>query len=172
MATSSKVILHPTDFSEDSDRAFQLACCVARSQSASLIVVHVLPRENGPGGGIDPAFINEDAPIVRNCRASFRRMRDNAGDLPVTFRIVSGNAVGAILKVAYEEHAALIVIAPQPRCSFQLELHGSVAEGLLRQSPCPVICLRQPHSPSETPSAFIANAKVDLQSRHTVTMHE
>ena len=39
------VILHPTDFSEDSDQAFQLACNMARDQFASLVVVHALPPE-------------------------------------------------------------------------------------------------------------------------------
>ena len=42
------VILHPTDFSTDSDQAFQLACGVARDQFAELVVVHVLAPSSCP----------------------------------------------------------------------------------------------------------------------------
>src|SRR5689334_10092186 len=36
-----KTILHPTDFSEQSSVAFQLACALARDHGARLIVLHV-----------------------------------------------------------------------------------------------------------------------------------
>ena len=42
------VILHPTDFSTDSDQAFLLACSIARDQFAELVVVHVLAPSNCP----------------------------------------------------------------------------------------------------------------------------
>jgi nucleotide-binding universal stress UspA family protein len=39
-----RTILHPTDFSERSANAFQLACSLARDSGARLIVLHVLER--------------------------------------------------------------------------------------------------------------------------------
>ena len=39
-----KTILHPTDFSEPSRYALELACTLAREQGARVVLLHVLPR--------------------------------------------------------------------------------------------------------------------------------
>ena len=153
---SFDVILIPTDFSEDSDQAFQLACSLARDQFASLVVVHVLPPSNTPGSDLD--VIKEDGPLIHRCREHFCRLKANAGDIPISFRIVFGYAVGAILNVAIEESADLIVIASHQHSRFHLQLHGSVAEGVLRQAHCPVMILKQP-SQSQSVSAFAGVAR-------------
>ena len=138
------VILHPTDFSTDSDQAFLLACSIARDQFAELVVVHVLAPSNCPDRDSDADLLNEDRPDVRNCREQFQHMRSLAGDIPLSFRIALGYAVGTILNVARQEKAELIVIASHQHTQFHLQLHGSVAEGVLRQAHCPVLCLKQP----------------------------
>ena len=138
------VILHPTDFSTDSDQAFQLACGIARDQLAELVVVHVLAPSDCPDCDSDADLLNEDRPAVRDCREQFQRMRSLAGDIPLSFRIALGYAVGTILNVARREQADLIVIASHQHTQFHLQLHGSIAEGVLRQAHCPVLCLRQP----------------------------
>ncbi len=138
------IILHPTDFSEDSERAFQLACSVARDQFASMVVVHVLSPETLPQRETDEIAIDEALPIVSECHEHFCRMKAQAGEIPISFRIVRGYSVGAILNVAHEENADLIVIASHHHNRFHLQVHGSVAEGLLRQTHCPVLVLRHP----------------------------
>lgn len=138
------VILHPTDFSEESDQAFQLACNMARDQFATLVVVHVLPAASCPNCDSDADLSEDQGPIMQDCRQHFNRMRAQAADVPISFRVVLGNAVGSILRVAHEEKADLIVIASHRHSQFHLQLHGSVAEGLLRQTHCPVVVLRQP----------------------------
>ena len=142
--SSYDVILHPTDFSEDSDLAFQLACSIARDQFASVVVVHVLPPEFCPDGQSNDVALDTDLPMVRDCHDNFCRMKAQAGDLPISFRIVRGYSVGAILNVAHEENADLMVIASHQHTRFHLQVHGSVAEGLLRQSHCPWMVLRHP----------------------------
>ncbi len=146
------IILHPTDFSEDSERAFQLACSVARDQFASMVVVHVLPPEAFPDRQSDNVAIDEKLPVVRECHEHFCRMKAEAGEIPISFRIVRGYSVGAILNVAYEENADLIVIASHHHCRFHLQVHGSVAEGLLRQTHCPVLVLRHPAASPSPPT--------------------
>jgi nucleotide-binding universal stress UspA family protein len=155
------VILHPTDFSEDSDQAFQLACSVARDQFAALVVVHVLPPESCPERVSDDEPINEEWPIVRGCHEKFCHLKALAGDIPISFRIVFGYSVGAILNVAHEEKADLIVIASHQHTRFHLQLHGSVAEGVLRQTHCPVLVLRQPaHRQASPESAATCQTRV------------
>ena len=146
------IILHPTDFSEDSERAFQLACSVARDQFASMVVVHVLPPEAFPDRQSDDVAIDEKLPVVRECHEHFCRMKAEAGEIPISFRIVRGYSVGAILNVAYEENADLIVIASHHHSRFHLQVHGSVAEGLLRQTHCPVLVLRHPAASPSPPT--------------------
>lgn len=149
------VILHPTDFSNDSDRAFQLACSIGRDQFAELVVVHVLAPSSCPDCDSDSDLMNNDRQILRDCRDRFQQMKAFAGDIPISFRIALRYAVGAILNVARQEHADLIVIASHQHTQFHLQLHGSVAEGVLRQSHCPVLCLRQPASQLTTTSSSI-----------------
>ncbi len=47
-----RTVLHPTDFSERSDCAFQLACSLARAHGARLIVLHVLKRSVLTSSGV------------------------------------------------------------------------------------------------------------------------
>ena len=146
------VILHPTDFSDDSEQSLLLACSVARDQFASLVVVHVLSPECCPGRVSDDEPINDAWPVVRSCHDRFCHLKALAGESPISFRIVVGYPVGAILNIAHEENADLIVIASHQQSSSHIQLHGSVAEGLLRQTHCPVLVLRAPAQASQLPS--------------------
>ena len=152
------IILHPTDFSEDSERAFQLACSVARDQFASMVVVHVLPPETFPDRQSDDIAIDEELPIVCECYEHFCRMKAQAGEMPISFRIVRGYPVGAIQNVAYEENADLIVVASHNQSRFHLQVHGSGAEGLLRQTHGPVLVLRHP-TPNPSPPTLPLDVK-------------
>lgn len=142
--SSFDVILHPTDFSSDSLQAFDLACNMVRDQFSTLVVVHVLPPNFDHDGDPDTEPDDEDHPGADECRRQFAHMKSMAPDIPISFRMVVGHAVGAVLKVAAEVDAGLIVIASHRHDQFHLQLHGSVTEGLLRQSHCPVLVLRQP----------------------------
>ena len=141
------VVLHATDFSQQADQAFHLACSIARDHFARLIVLHVLPYSADIADDAVPVSPDEDSPEFDQCRENFQQMCVAAGDVPLSFRLVRGYPVGMILKVAKEEDADLIVIASEQHRQSPFRLHGSVAEGVFRQSHCPVFCLRQPESP-------------------------
>jgi nucleotide-binding universal stress UspA family protein len=47
-------ILHPTDFSEHAERAFELTCSLARDQGTRLIVLHATPPPVFASGGLVP----------------------------------------------------------------------------------------------------------------------
>lgn len=148
------VILHPTDFTEEADAAFHLACTIAREHHASLVVVHVLPPDFEK---TEAEQANEDRPEVQQFHAAFKAMKALVPDLPLSFRLVHGYPIGMILNVAQEENAGLIVLASSHRQPTNLRLHGAVAEGVLRQSHCPVCCLREP-------SMSLTSAQVDSKS--------
>ena len=62
--------------------------------------------------------------------------------------------VGMWLMAKRKIETDLIVIASHQHTPVQLQLHGSVAEGVLRQAHCPVLCLRQPTlHPAKSPAS-------------------
>lgn len=137
-------IIHPTDFSDESDQAFELACNLAREQFASLIVVHVLPSSTPNPQQIRMNFSEVRSPAADRCRQHFRRMRAFAGDIPLSFRVEVGDAVSCILQVATESAAELLVVAAHGDDQGDPKTQSSVTESLLRKSNCPVVVLRQP----------------------------
>src|ERR1017187_7219799 len=52
---SIKTILHPTDFSEPSEYAFQMACSLASDDQAQLVIVHVIQSPIVFGAGVETA---------------------------------------------------------------------------------------------------------------------
>lgn len=139
------VILHATDFSPEADDAFRVACALARDNFANLVVVHVImPAVEDFDSELMKDVAEVDSPYVRECKEQFRRMEGMATGIPISFRLVSGYPVGAILNVVEEEGAELLVISSDRKNHFHLTLHGSIAEGLMRQSAIPVCCVRQP----------------------------
>jgi len=140
------VILHATDFSPEADEAFRVACAIARDHFSQVVVVHVMPPVDHGDAACIAAASDDNNWDAQRCKDEFNRMKALAEDVPITFRLVSGYAVGMILNVAHEEDADLIVIASSRRKKANLQLHGSVAEGVLRQAHCPVCCLRLPVS--------------------------
>jgi universal stress protein A len=55
-----------------------------------------------------------------------------------------GGAVEALVQIATVQHADLIVAGTHGRRGISRFFHGSVAESLLRQAPCPVLAVRHP----------------------------
>lgn len=131
-------VIHPTDFSEPSSRAFELACAVAREQGARLIVLYVLPPAVCHGEEV--ARRQED--FAPELWEQLREIRDPADSIHVEHWLRSGDPVTEIVRAAEESGCNLIVAGTHGRSGVGRALIGSVAEKLLRAAPCPVITLR------------------------------
>jgi nucleotide-binding universal stress UspA family protein len=138
---SIRAILHPTDFSDSSKQAFQLACSLARDHGARLIVVHVLPEPRVPLGGIMTPPPAEDYPEVKKqleeIRAPGRRIR-------IDRRLAVGDPVAEICRLARNTKSRLIVMGTHGRKGLNRFLMGSVAEQVVRKADCPVLTVRLP----------------------------
>jgi nucleotide-binding universal stress UspA family protein len=137
---SVQTILHPTDFSEHSSAAFLLACSLARDYHARLVVVHVAEF---------PTVVGAADMLVLPLEADFAALRRKLDELqPVVpkvqmeRRLVEGDVVEAILQVAKEISASVIVIGTHGRTGMGRLLMGSVAEQVLRKAPCPVVTVK------------------------------
>jgi nucleotide-binding universal stress UspA family protein len=130
-------ILHPTDFSDNSEFAFRLACALARDYHARLILLHVLPPPMVVyAGGLVPA---ETGPSVEEAKEELRRMEKRPHHVRIESTVMEGDPVDMILRAAEETHSDVIIMGTHGRSALARLLLGSVAEGVIRKAPCPVL---------------------------------
>jgi nucleotide-binding universal stress UspA family protein len=137
---SVRTILCPTDLSEQSGDAIEVARSLARDLGARLVVLHVLP----------PPASRAEA-VARRPPDSYRDQIWNDYLLPIEApgvrlerRLEDGDPAEEIVRVAEEVAADLIVMATHGRTGLGRLLMGSVAEEVLRKAPCPVLTVRAP----------------------------
>jgi nucleotide-binding universal stress UspA family protein len=96
-----RTILHPTDFSEHAEHAFQLTCCLARDQGARVIVLHV---------GEQPPIPSEYRKALEE---QLRQVQSPDAKVRVEHRLEQGSPDSEILRVAQETNCDLIVMGTQ-----------------------------------------------------------
>lgn len=135
-------ILHPTDFSEQSAAAFDLACALARDYSAELTLLHVWspPMVYAPDGIALPVA-SED---MYQARVNLYAVKPRNPTLKVRHILAEGNPADQILHYALKERADLIVMGTHGSTGLTRLLMGSVAETVTRRAECPVLTLRKP----------------------------
>lgn len=149
-----KKILCPTDFSDPSFTALKAAEELARHFSAQLLVVHVSPPVPLPYPFPDPGVASSfDAPLYQQELVKFAEntlkeavSQRVSPEVPVRTMVVIGDAPTEILRLAGEEHPDLIVIATHGLTGWRHLVFGSVAEKVVRHSPCPVLTIVAPHA--------------------------
>lgn len=147
-------ILVPLDFSKASLKALDCALAVAGWTNACVHLLYVsepptlvcdlnsLPVLAATGDGSDGEAKRQLAAIAA----------DHAlAEFPVTSEVRLGDPVGEITFVASAMHADLIVISTHGRTGFKRLLLGSVAEQIVRESPCPVLVVRNGHQEFSPP---------------------
>lgn len=139
---SIRTILHPTDFSDRSQYALQVAAALARDHGARLHVLHVVPTPIlAYGEGVVPA---EPESVLREAREQLDRLVVPAPEPPAERRVKDGDPVAVILRVARELPADLIVMGTHGRTGLGRLLMGSVAEQVVRRAACPVLTVSAP----------------------------
>jgi universal stress protein A len=142
-------ILCPTDFSEPSFLAIDRARRLAETSGAEIILMHVvppLPTSPAPSGmhGFDTAAYLEG--MLTYGRESMQRliMEKLPEKVPVRSLILAGNPSDSIISTAEEEQVDLVVIATHGHTGWRRFVFGSVAERVVRLSPCPVLTIPPP----------------------------
>ncbi len=144
-------ILAPTDFSHHAQDALAYACGLANRMGSSLHLLHVLPDMVVPVGP-DPSLITALPPeFYQETEAQTREALEQAIDAnwpkppALHCEIRWGDPVHGIVEYAREKQVKLIVIATHGRTGLSHVLLGSVAERIVRESPCPVLTIRNGH---------------------------
>jgi nucleotide-binding universal stress UspA family protein len=142
MAKLFSKILCPIDFERDSMEALELACRLAKQNSATVYLLTVI--------GVPPAAATElpPVPIFPNpeFEAESRRRLEaiaqkNLARVPHKVFVASGNAAPEILKLVGDQNIDLIVMGTHGRKGVKHFLLGSVAERVVRESAVPVLTI-------------------------------
>ena len=160
-------VLVPTDLSNPANHALRYAIEEARLHHARMTVLHVLPEHAGTevyyvaeGGGapqeaVDPSgggplrsFALAPPTIVRHdpgevARTQMQDLVRGQFEGPWEVEVATGHPADAIVRVAQERGADLIVMGTHGRTGLQHVLLGSVAEKVVRTAPCPVLTVRR-----------------------------
>lgn len=142
-------ILVPVDGSSTSDSALREAIKLANDRKAELRIVHVL-EDFAPMWDVEVLNIND---IREGLRQTGRRVLTKAeavardAGIKVETKLIETSPPGArvasmIAAEAKAWPADLIVIGTHGRRGVDHLLMGSVAEGVVRQSPVPVLLIR------------------------------
>lgn len=143
-----RVILHPTDFSPASRRAFARAISDARANGAQLLLVHVLSPVVMPFAAGEMMSPQTYADVQRSMQTYGQKQLDKlvgkakAAGVRVRGLLLEGIAADAIVRIARSRHADVIVMGTHGRSGIGRLLMGSVAQRVVGTAPCPVLTVR------------------------------
>jgi nucleotide-binding universal stress UspA family protein len=142
-----KTILVPTDFSEASEAALEYAKGLAAAFGASIHVVHVTEDLLAHAWSAEvyvASMPNLREEIDREARERLAAMLTDAEreQFRVTATVIAGNPFLEVVRYAKANSVDLIVMGTHGRGPIAHMLMGSVAEKVVRKSPCPVLTVR------------------------------
>jgi universal stress protein A len=148
-------ILCPTDFSGHTDAALGYASVLASESGATLYIVHVDEYRDATAA-LGEAALSYPAPwaVADRCevRHQLEKVRPTRPSVDFEHRYLSGGPIREIVEFAERENVDLIVMGSHGRTGISRLLMGSVAEGVARRAPCPVMIVKQPHKSAEKPA--------------------
>jgi nucleotide-binding universal stress UspA family protein len=140
-----KILLVPTDFSEPAEHALDYAVGLAASLGAKIYLLNVIGI---PALGIPELGVAITAGTIETTlrfrQADLDQIVARHAPAPIEGMLRTGDAVGTIADVARQIGADLIVMGTHGRRGVRRALLGSIAEGVLRIAPCPVLTIREP----------------------------
>jgi len=140
------LILVPTDFSGLSCEAFSWSTLLAQEFKAKIVIVHVISAKAAeemtaqPGNPWERVLEREDTAMIKSFQSCLRS--DFGQTVEAQTLVKVGPAAEKIIEAAQEKDADLIVMATHGRTGLSHALMGSVAEKVVRKSPCPVLTIR------------------------------
>jgi nucleotide-binding universal stress UspA family protein/quercetin dioxygenase-like cupin family protein len=135
-------ILHPTDFSESANNAFQWACSLAKANQARLIVLHIMLPSSAPILASPAPDPMQPAESQADLKGAFPWPEPSDPDVIVEHRVAEGDAPLVILRLATAMKCDVIVMGTHGRSGLSRLLTGSVAEEVLRKATCPVLVVK------------------------------
>jgi nucleotide-binding universal stress UspA family protein/predicted transcriptional regulator len=135
-------ILSPVDFDENSLASLEVAAQIARQNDGTVLLFHVVPMMIAPTAM--PVYVDiyrgqEETAKEKLRQIAAKRLQGIKYELLTHL----GEPAGAIIRTAKRSAADVIVMATHGRRGFSRVMLGSVAEMVLREASCPVLCIRR-----------------------------
>jgi len=130
-----KRILAPTDLSDLSATGVRYATQLARDVGAELIIFNVMTLDET--NTVDKHDLERHRTNLD--RFVSDKVADVGGNMQIRKIVDAGDAYGAILDCADNEHVDLIIMSSHGRSGLSRMLIGSVTDKLLRAASCPVL---------------------------------
>ncbi len=135
-------VLVAIDFSDVTDDLVAAANKYARAGSVPVVLVHVAPPAVGFSMGEAPSDVPPET-VAELIEARREQLRDIAGrfeqDVSVEPILMQGSAVEGIIDEAQQRNAELIIIGTHGHGRLYDLIVGSVANGVIRHTTCPVL---------------------------------
>jgi len=151
-----KKILYATDFSDLSAWALPYAVYLAEKCQGELHCLHVVDDSYQYWLTFEPPAIPA-GPSVENLVESAEKELKKflsgklPAELPLVTEVLHGRAFVEIIHYARDHQIDLIVVGTHGWSALRQVLMGSVADKLVRKSPCPVLTVRHPDHGFEMP---------------------
>jgi nucleotide-binding universal stress UspA family protein len=134
-------ILYATDFSSYSNQAYFHAVSLAKAHQATLVIVYVY----------DPNQADLPSPpsgqsAVDYWREQLEQIRPLDDSIPVEHHLLIGEPATELVAFTRQHPFNLVVMGTHGRTGLDRLLLGSVAEQMLRESPCSVLVVKIPQS--------------------------
>lgn len=138
-----KKVLIPTDFSELSDQAIDIALPIVKQLGAEVIFLHVIERLDHPDD-MTALFDEGYAFMMDRSRALLNDLviRANQENMTGESEIANGTPYIEILRMAEKMGADLIIMGTHGRKGLNHMLMGSQAERVVRMAVCPVTTIK------------------------------
>jgi nucleotide-binding universal stress UspA family protein len=133
-----KNILFATDFSAASDAAAPIAIQIARRYGAKAYGVHV-NRFDDYTAAAPNAWAAMAEAAEKETKEDARRLNEQLQSIEHEVVIGEGNIWEVVSNLIKEKEIDLVVLGTRGRTGLGKTILGSVAEQILRQSPCPVL---------------------------------
>jgi universal stress protein A len=148
-----KTILVPTDFSENAQNAFQRACDLARQTGAVIHLLHVQEestlrtaiKEDLLADYTDDEALEAAVGQLNRQRLSEMTAGIDRSEIHIESLARRGDPKVVISDYAKEIHADITVIGRRGMSLIE-RVVGSIAESIIRKSPCPVLVVRREHN--------------------------
>ena len=145
-------ILHPTDFSDNSDQALKYACSLAVQFSADLHLIHVV-HDTGltaPAGFLPPDYYEQRR---QSADEELAALSDKALNYTgnVIRSVCEGQPFVEIIRYAKENEIDMIIMGTHEYLGLKHLIMGSVAENVVRKAHCPVLTVRPEKHDFEMP---------------------
>jgi nucleotide-binding universal stress UspA family protein len=146
-----KTLLVPVDFSPVTAAVIEQAARLAEAFSAALLLLYVAaPDPDFVGYETGPPNVREQ--VAHEMRDDHRRLQEQSSQLrargiDATALQVQGATVETILHEAERLKADVIVLGSHGHGAVHRALLGSVSEGIVHRTNCPVLILPARHAP-------------------------